>query len=156
MSDPAHMSFCFIEDEADFAESVASYERGPLSQPVAPTRVLEFALEFPFDVLPDDTLLVSVLSESRDFEHRLHDGPPPRDGRIKAHLAAVGPHTVEVYWLSVDLIRPSARMTCGWSMEERFELPAPPHADRWRVELLSERIATDDGGTRLTRLSPME
>jgi hypothetical protein len=155
MSDPSRMSFCHIESEADFRESVASYDRRPLQQPALPVRRLEFTLTYPFDVERDDILLVSAYSEGRGIEHRFYDGPPPA-GPIIARLPAQAENSAEVYWLSVELIRVRDRMTCGWTMEERFELAAPAHPANWRIDLLDAPVSTDDGGARLTRITAQQ
>ncbi len=155
MSDPSRMSFCHIEPEADFLESVASYDRSPLMEPAPPARFLEFALRYPFEMEQDDILLLSVYVEGRDIEYRFYDGPPP-SGPISAYLPTQNENTAEVYWMSINIIRAASRMTCGWSMEERFELPKPPHPTKWQIDLLDAPIATDNGGTRLTRITAQE
>ncbi|WP_281825211.1 hypothetical protein [Jannaschia rubra] len=45
-------------------------------------------------------------------------------------------------------------MACVWAGEEYLTLPTTPHSPRWRVDLLREQVATEDGGTRLTRITP--
>lgn len=152
MPDPSRMSFCHIKSETDFQESVASYDRRSLQKPTLPVRRLEFTLVYPFDIKQDDILLVSAYAEGRGFEHRFYDGPPPA-GPITAYLPAQAENSTEVYWISVALIRARDRMTCGWSMEERFELDAPPYPTNWRIDLLDAPVSTDDGGSRLTRIS---
>lgn len=155
MSDLAIKSRCHQIDASEWNEIVTSYERAPITRPEAPFRNLEFFLEFPIHLKPDDILLFKAYSVSRNMVHYIYDGPPPRNGHIKARLAVDGEETIEVYWLEIELIRPSTYMTCGWSLEERFELPATPHPMHWRLELLAEPILTDDGGSRVTRLSPL-
>lgn len=155
MNDLAIKNACHRIDPAEWEEGLASYDRGPITMPDAPYIDLEFSIEFPFAIGRDDTLLFGMYSESREINQRLYDGPPPRDGRIRARLAVDGEKPTEIYWAWVDLIRPGSFMTCGWSMEERFELPYPQYPNRWRVELLPERIPTDDGGSRTTRITPM-
>lgn len=155
MSDPSRMSFCHIESEPDFQESVASYNRNPLRQVASPVRRLDFTLIYPFDVEPDDILLVSAYAEGRGIEHRFYDGPPPA-GPIRADLPAQAENSAEVYWLSVALVRTKDLMTCGWSMEERFELAAPPHPTNWRINLLDAPVSTGDGGSRLTQITAQQ
>lgn len=152
MSNPSRMSFCHIESKADFQESVASYDRSPVQPPALPVLRLEFTLIYPFDVERDDILLLSTYAEGRGIEHRFYDGPPPA-GPIIADLPAQAENSDEIYWISVALIRAKDRMTCGWSMEERFELAAPPRPTRWRIDLLDAPVPTDDGGSRLTRIT---
>ncbi|KIC35612.1 hypothetical protein RA26_17895 [Leisingera sp. ANG-M7] len=155
MNDFAIKNACHKIEPAEWAEVVSSYERRPVAAPAAPFRDIEFNIEFPFPVSADDTLLLGAYSVGRTIDQWFHDGPPPRDGRIAARLAVPDPDAAEEYWLWVELIRPGKSMTCGWSMEERFDLPAPPHATQWRLELLPDRIPTGDGGSRRTRISPL-
>ena len=154
MSDPSRMSICYIEEPSDFAESVASYDRKPLVEAMEPLRQITFSLRFPFAVNQDDIIIVEAYSEGREIDHRFYDGPPPEGGRIIANLPAKEETGEEVYWMSIALIRVADRMTCGWSMEEKFVLPTPPHPAQWDIDLLSAPEATDDGGSRLTRISP--
>lgn len=155
MNDPAQLPFCHVEEEADFLESVASYERGPIVPVTGPTRAVEFQLAFPFAVEAGDILLVSAQGE-RTHQPLIFDGAPPKDGRIVAQLPVKDDTQEAEFWLGFDIIRRSALMTCGWSMEERFVLPASAHSARWRVELLAQPVPTDDGGMRLTRITPLE
>lgn len=155
MNDLAIDNVCHQITAEEWEEIVTSYERGAITLPDAPYRDLEFLIEFPFLVKSDDTLLLSAYSESRGINHRIYDGASPQEKHIKARLAIGGEDDIETYWFSVDLIRPSLSMTCNWSMEERFDLIIPQNTVRWRLELLAEPIPTSDGGSRLTRFSPL-
>ena len=101
-------------------------------------------------------MLVEAYGAERGIAHRIYDGPPPPRGRIPARLAVPAENAAEVFWLSVELIRPADRMTCGWNAEERFDLPAPPAPKAWRVALLRDEKETEDGGMRMTEITAME
>ncbi len=156
MTDPRNVQGCYIAEPPEWQEIFSSYQRGITSVPDAPTRAVTFILEFPFEVTKDDIVLFEAYGAGRGVEHRIYDGPPPEGGQISAQLAVPAKDAAEVYWLSVELIREAERITCGWNAEERFELPAPPAAGTWRVELLRDEIATADGGTRTTRIAAVE
>ena len=151
------MENCHQIDPQDWAETVRSYDlRGLAPPPTAPMREIVLALEMPFTPDPEDVMLISVVPEARDTVHQVHDGPAARRMEVVARLAAGTEDAAEAYWLNAELIRPARLQTCGWAMEERFVLPAPPHPARWRVELLPGRVPTEDGGgSRTTRIMPL-
>ena len=146
---------CHIIPQDEWDEGIARIERGSTEQPAPPYSDVEFFLEFPFRVKSEDILIFSSYAPERGINQQIYEGPPPNDGRIRARLAVDGENAVDVYWLGIRILRPSSFTACGWGLEERFELPFSRNPTRWRLELLPERIPTDDGGSRTTRISPL-
>jgi len=155
MSDLTQLPMCFVETPEDFADSVSSYERGPIVPPADPVRSLNLEFEYPFTPEETDILLVSVYSETRGIRMRIYDGAPVLGAGIHVQLPAGSDDGEEVYSLAVDLVRKSDYATCGWSREEVFTVPSGAYPQRWHVDLLAEPVETEDGGTRLTRITAL-
>lgn len=157
MSDPTNMSICFVEDDADFAASVASYERGLTEVPPGPLREVVLDLQFPFATRPGDILIASAFDEDTGDLTRFHDGPVP-EGRPLTLLLPVAddPGAERTLLLQFEFIRPDARMTCGWTREEYLILPPGTAPTAWSVELLDAPDEDPAQGTsRLTRITAL-
>ncbi len=156
MDDTAPLDRCHHVEPAEWNELAANFQRQTITKPAAPFRDLEFVLDPPFYLKPDDILIFNAYADGRGIDHVVFDGNIPADGRIHARLAVAANSSAEVFWLGIRLLRPSTSTVCRWSLEERFELPPPPHASSWRIKLLPERVPTSDGGFRTTLVSPLD
>ena len=139
----------------EWSQIAANFERRPITHPEAPYSDIEFLLDTPFSIKSDDILIFEAYAPEREINQIIHDGPVPSDRRVRAKLAVDGENAVDVYWLGIRVLRPSVFTACRWGLEERFELPFSRSPTRWRLEILPERIPTDDGGSRTTRISPL-
>lgn len=144
---------CYRLDQQTWDETLDAMpmQLTPLDRRV-PVRV-QLELDFPLLAQPrrGDMLRITAISDQEDV---VFAGPVPENRIVDLMLpghAAGGPLE---YWMGFTLLRPDDRMQCGWNLEEQFALPAAPRPERWRVELLSQALQTDDGGQRLTRFTP--
>lgn len=155
MNQIAIQNACHRVDSEEWDNVVSSYQRQPSAAVMEPFLDLEFTLDIPFAFKIDDILLLEAYSESREESVRFFEGHLPDNRHIVARLPASDGVSKEVYWLSIDLIRPNHLLTCNWSREERFELTYPAPPKRWKIELLQGPVSTSDGGSRMTQMSPL-